>query len=324
MKTLSIFIISLAISISVYSQEYIVFEEQKGANSRELLQGLKLSLNSVELDSGDTSITLYNWFFSPQVGFNWKSLSPSLSILSQKLLNNLVIVAAPIGQTERRKSFRKLSAQELEKLEVITIDTLLGRSLLDLNKHTLPRTVYMPPLKTIQYGLIVKRGQDFYLIQSPILITYFVVSYEPVYFPNEFRNGTLAINPNNATYDFKTIDNIEKEFRKKELPHKWLEKIVDRVYLSNIDLMVPLNKSIFSFWEYPNEDVMSSLLNLKNLHEFNMGLGSFQYIDGIGIVNATLDTFLKHKILFQQKPYFKIKNINGMELDKFILQMQKR
>lgn len=317
MKILCIFIVLLTISISVYSQEYIIFEEKNTINSREVVSGLNLSLNNINLMAGDTSINLYNWFFSPQLGFKWKSVSANLSILSPKLLNNLIIVAVPINQNEQ-KNYRKLSIQELKELKIISIDSLLERALHDLNRHMQPRTVLMPPLKTLQYGLILKRNNAFYLVHSPILVAYFVVSHEPTYFPNEFRNGVLSINQKNANYDYKTISDIEKELRRNKLPHKWLEKIVNRIYLSHVDTTSSFHKPIFSFWEYPDEDVISSLLNLKQLHEFNMGLGSFQFIDGIGVVNATLDTFIKHKILFQQKPYFTIKKINGMDVDKFI------
>lgn len=322
MKILYAFIISLIISFSVCAQEYIVFEEQKGAHNSKPLQGLNMSLNHVELAAGDTCLSLYNWYLSPKAGFNWKLLSPQLSILSQKLLNNLVIVAVPLTNT--KENYKKLSYKQLQQLKIISNDTLIKRLLVDLNKHMQPRTALMPALKTLKYGLIVKRGKVHYLVQNPVLVTQFIVSHERTYFPNEYRNGTLAINPNNATYSFETIDKLDKELRKKELPRKWLEKIVNRIYLSKIDVHHQFNRPVFSFWEYPNDDVVSSLFPLKELHEFNLGLGSFQYVDGIGIINATLDTFLKHQISFQQTPYFNIKQINGLNLADYISALQKQ
>ncbi len=321
MKTLIIFLLSM-IYISANSQEYIVFEEQTGVNNRDLLKGLTLSNNNVELVAEGTSINLYNWLFSPQAGFSWETLSPSFSTLSKKLLNNLVIVAVPL-QTNQ-KSYRELSQKVLDSFNIITTDTLLARSLLDLNKHMLGRTAQMPALKTIAYGLIIKKNNIYYLVDGPILITQFITTYEPSYFPNDFRNGSLAINPENNIYDFETIDQIRRELREKNFPQKWLEKIVNRIYLAKVDKSTAFKTAVFSFWEYPNDDVESSLLNLKKLHEFNLGLGSFQYVDGVGIINATLDTFLKRKILFQQEPYFSIKRINNLSLANFLSDFNKK
>ena len=296
-------VIALFSTRVVKAQEYLVFERQKGINKKKIVHNLSLSQNEVELNSGDTILNIFNWYFTLKD--------------NNELLNQVIVTATPLIRPNDQLNLKKISKGEYNSLNILNAKALLERSLTDLKKHLGTRTNLMPPLKTISLGLIIKDDSAYYMVQQKVLVSQFTVITAPWYFPNEFKNGVLNINTQTKTYQLSEIRQIETEMKQKKLSYNFLNKIYNKIYVSSVNNNFGINAPIYNFWEFPNDDVESSLLNLPQLHEFNLGLGSFDFLPNIGVINCSLDVYLKNTILFNQKPQFNITNINSISLKLF-------
>jgi len=299
------------------AQKYIVFERQKGFNKREFKPGLQLSQNEISLKAADTNLFIFNWYYTPNIAFRWSSLDPSLTTVHDGIANRILITAVPLIAPKENLEVRKLSVAEFKTLKIISQETLLTQTLKDFYVHLNQRKNQMPPLKTIELGLVIKENNHYYMVKHKLLVSQFILRGDNWYFPNEFKNGVLNINPEIKTYQLDEILAFEKDMRKKKIPNSYLEKIYNKIYVSSVQKSEEFNNLTFKFWEYLNDDVVSSLLNIPKLYEFNLGLGSFEFLADVGIINCTLDAYLKKQISFNQTQFLKIITINSLNLKDF-------
>lgn len=311
-KILSILILNI-LTTMVNAQSYIVFERQIGINNHEFKPGLQLSQNEVTLKTIDTNLRIFNWYFSPTPAFKWSNLSTNVPITHDSITNQVLITAVPLITPRENLALRKLSLEEYGALTIISKEKLLEHTLKDFYFHFNQKRHLLPPLQTFEYGLIIKDKQDYYIVMQKVLVSRFIIRGDQWYFPNEFKSGVLNANTQIKTYQLKDILAIEKEMRSK----KMREKIYNRIFVSAIDRSPEFNDYIFHFWEYRSDDVVSSLLDIPKLQEFNLGLGSFEFLPNVGIINCTLDAYIKRKISFNVPSYFKIRSINAVKLSDF-------
>ncbi len=316
-KIAIILFLFFSFGISSIAQEYILFEKHNGLNSKEISAGLILSQNNIELKVGDTILAIYNWYYTPQNAAVWKDIGRKPVVLLDEVMNKTLITAVPIIKPGEQLQLKKLSESEFNQLNIINNNQLFERSVIDLNKHFYPRKYTMPPLKTLQYQLIIKDGTNYYLVVQPTLVSQFILGASLWYFPNEFINGVLNTNPAVKMYQFKDIEMIEKELMSKKDRTLLFPKITNKIYVSSVDEKSGFKRPVFSYWEYHDGGVESTLFNIPKLHEANLGLGSFSFLQDIGIINCTLDAYLKKKILYNQKQTFNIISINGQSLEQF-------
>jgi hypothetical protein len=312
-----IFVLLFGFKLSSTAQEYILFEKHKGINSKEVSAGLMLAQNNIELKVGDTSLTIFNFYYTPQYTTVFDNLGKKIPALLDEVKNKILVSAVPLIKPGEQLQLKKLSESEFNQLNIINNNQLFERSVIDLNKHFYPRKYSMPALKTLQYQLIIKEGANFYLVIQPTLVSQFILGASLWFFPNEFINGVLNTNPAVKMYQFKDIEVIEKELMSNKDRTILFPKITNKIYVSGIDEKSGFKRPVFSYWEYHDGGVESTLFNIPKLHEANLGLGSFSFLQDIGIINCTLDAYLKRKILYNQKQTFNIISINGQSLEQF-------
>lgn len=324
----------LSFKLSTKAQEYIVFEKQKGINSKLILPELSLSQNDIVLKSVDTNVYIFNFLYKGTDKLKWGNINPILQKYddpNKPFIDNILITAVPIVKPGEKIILKKITKEDFSKVKQVTNEELLIRSLPDLYIHLTktganqPRFyTKMPTLKTLEYRLIIKDENVYYEIQQKVLVTKFNLGYLGAYFPNQFKDGFLNYlenySPLNSrrllkTYRYQELQDKIKEMR--ETPLKNL--IYDRIYLSSIDTMPSLKKYVFNYWEYPNGDGDIETIYLKpaKLAQYHPSLGSFSFLPRIGIINCTLDYYLKNKVLFDQKINFQIMSINSLSFETF-------
>jgi len=295
-----------------YNQEFIVFERKTGLNSKQVHSNLFLSQTDVVLKSGDTTVRIFNYYYSSEkewIGpLNVKSLYENTQHL-KSLANDVLITAVPLinpGDTLLRT---KITEKELLSLNVVSPDQMLKNALPLLYTHATSRDFSMPALKTIQYKLIIKEGNQYYKITQPILVVYNLICNDLWYFPNEFKDGILTVSDRYIKkYNISDFERMRNETGNNGFLWK---KLYDRTYISNVSDDNDFNARVFSYWEFPNGDVQSISLKPKVLRQYHPGLGSFSLLPKIGIVNCTLDYYLKNQILFNQRSSFQIISVNS-------------
>ncbi|MGF1924803.1 MAG: hypothetical protein ACQUHE_11540 [Bacteroidia bacterium] len=311
----TLFIVSLTLKVD--AQKYIVFERHHGINKHEFIPGLQVSHNEVQLQALDTNLFIFNWYFTPKEGFKWSGIGRNLTSINDDIANQILITAVPLIIPKETLALRKLSLDEYKMLEITSKEQILERTLEDFHVHFTQNKNIMPPLKTLEYGLIIKDKEQYYMVRQKVLVSQFLLRGDDWYFPNEFRSGVLNTNTQIKTYQLNDILAIEKEMRPKQIPYRYLDKIYNRIFVSSINKSQEFNEFVFNFWEYLSDDAVSSLLNLTTLHDFNLGLGSFEFLPNVGIINCTLDACIKKKISYNQKSYFKIRSVNSLSLKDF-------
>ncbi|WP_316792835.1 hypothetical protein [Pedobacter frigoris] len=263
------------------------------------------------MKSGDTTLHLFNYYFTSHpkdlTPLNVKELSKSIQGLKY-VYNDILVTAVPIIKPGDTLKYTQIDPQKISSLTIIDKLALLKQAIAPIYAHATTRNFEMPALKTLEYNLIIKQGKQYFKISQPVLVVYNLICNNMIYFPNQFKDGILtASDKYSKGYnmgDFKEIaDETKNAFIWKELEN--------RTYLSETVRNNPFNLKIFSYWEFLNADVESIKLNPAVLKQYHPGLGSFDLLPKVGIVNCTMDYYLTGKILFNQKSRFKIMTVNG-------------
>lgn len=191
---------------------------------------------------------------------------------------------------------------------------MLKKSILPLYTHVTSRAFTMPALKTIEYNLIIKEGKEYFKVEQPVLVVYNLIGNDLWYFPNQFKDGLLNVSYRyTKRYHLSDFTKIRNETKNDFI---WKE-LHDRTYIADVSNQNDFKFPIFEYWEFPNGDSKSIILNPKELKQYHSGLGSFSLLPHVGIVNCTLDYYLKGRILFNQKSNFKITSINTLTPERF-------
>lgn len=326
MKKVIIIFLFIILQHTSWSQEsYLIFEKHIGINKEIISPNLFVSQNDIQLKKKDTTMQIFNFLYTTdRLKFKWGDINSSLKKFDdyKATLSNILITAVPLIKPGEKLILKKLNRKELALLKITTHKNLLEKSLPDLYVHFTEHSNNMPSLKTLDLGLIIKDGDNYFKVQQKVLTTKYILYYTQAYFPNQFKDGSLII-PNDyslvsnkpflKTYQLTDIQKMLNELKGTLI----INEIYDKIYLSSVIEMPNLKEYIFNFWEFPNGDVESIFLNPVKLKQYHPGLGSFSFLNKIGVINCSLDFYLYNKVLFNQKETFEIITINSLILEKF-------
>lgn len=327
-KTLLLFIFLLA-GLFANGQEYIVFEQQNSLNHKAVAEELSLSQNDVVIKSGDTTVQIFNLFYSSSaILYKWSKVSQSLAKfedLKLPAINNILLTAVPLIKPNEQLTLKKLTQKEFSALKIATDSSLIKDALPDLVTLLSGKWYNPPSLKTWQYGLVIKNNGEYYQVQQKVLVTKYTIAYTDAYFPDQFLRGLLVYTdvPLSSTskqiikpYRYAEIQKILAQMKSTQLT----VDVYDKTYISSVSNISGLKTPVFNYWEFPyyNGDVQSIQLNPSRIAQYHPGLGSFAYLKDIGIINCSLDYHFKKKIAYDQSLNFKIVAINSLPLNKFV------
>ena len=288
--------ILLGLSGVGHAQQYIIFERQTTINQKEIAKGIFLSQNEVMVKSKDTTLSIFNLYFSSDTSdlypLNSKNIadnSKSISFLN----NDIVITAVPLVKPGEQLQYKEISSAELAGFEIIKPLEILKKELPDLYIHATQRYYTMPSLKTLNYRLIIKDKGKYYFVKQPVLLVTNLVCSDLWYFPTEFKDGVL-----NASTKFSKsyrMPDFKKMAAETGSSFLWKE-LQNRIYLGDVDKNSDFGIPVYSYWEFLSGDAISILSEKNNLKQYQPGLGSFTLLPKFGIVNCTLDYYLKNKL----------------------------
>lgn len=276
-------------------QEYILFEKQQSLNHKMIVPGIFLSQNDVLLKHGDTTLTVFNFYFyndkTDVWGLDLKALEDSQKDISL-LRNDVLICAVPLIKPGEQLQYIKLTPAELEKLKIISIKELLLNTVPSLFTHVTTRKASMPSLKSLKYDLIIKDGTDYFKVIQPVLVSQFIIYSAEWYFPNHFKDGVLnASYPNYIkTYNMQDFDKIDNEVRRSFI---WRE-LQNRIYVSKIE-NIKAYHPIYHYWEFPGRGARRFSIKDRIFDQAHPGLGSFDFLPKIGVLNCTLYFYLQRE-----------------------------
>ncbi|HVS92230.1 MAG TPA: hypothetical protein VHE59_09375 [Mucilaginibacter sp.] len=282
MKILSVFfLLSLTfMHSSAQNNDYIVFEELSGIDT--LHEGpFKLLNNDVELSRNGKSFHIFNLYFSKHnfraYGLDRKAFTKAYDDYKQ-IENDVLITLTPLTDSLEQKMTR-LSTNELAGLHLFKPDNLLQNVIKNLygafSKNDIKPDGLSGLVRTTRYKMLIKRNGTYYRVDAPILTEYYVIDKASYLFPDGYHYGEINVASKVATkyVTGNIIDSIlhhnPSGTFNSYYPRMTIE---DRTYLSACVSTDSCN--IYTYWSYPPK-----------------GIGRFQFIEGIGIVNGTYNAF---------------------------------
>ncbi|MEJ2882264.1 hypothetical protein [Pedobacter sp. GR22-6] len=313
-KIATLTVLVLFLVLPCKSQQYIVFERKQTLTWKPVVNQILLAQNEVLTKHGDTSLSIFNLYFTSDtvdIGrLNSDTLRKEgnrLTSLSSDVLFTMVPMITPGDQLK----LKKISKNEVAALNVLSHEQVLKNIIPKLATVSEAALYEMPSLKSKDFRLIIKMRDAYFLVEQQVLSVAQVVSHVDWYFPNQFKDAVI---PYSLTYQkayrFKDIENFRKDFRDIKLIR---QQIQNRIYFSGVDTANVFHLPIYNYWESLNDDAMSIMFSSQKLEQFQPGLGSFGFIAKIGIVSCTLDYYLKKEILFDQPQNFKVISVNGLD-----------
>lgn len=304
MKTkliLSIIAIWLSLNLPTYSQKAILFDRTKGYSNTLILPGIFLSQNEAEVKRGDTTINIFNFYFSSDT-LNTHPLNADKVYKNDQLTtlyNDIVISAIPIVTPGTKLKLKQISEETYKNMKVMSKEGMLRFVLPSLRTHATTRQHQMPSLKYSDFSLIIKHNGVYYQVEHPVFVTTNLVCNDQWYFPNQFRDGILNVNEEfTKSYDISYFTNIARETKRQDFVER---ELTARIYLSKINRDNPFKMYVFDYWEFLNGDSQSIHMNLQKLKQYHPGLGSFSFLPKVGVINCTLDYYLTGKIRVNQQ-----------------------
>jgi len=285
--TLPLLIVLLSFNVSL-AQQYILFEKFKGVNKTQLGPDLYLFQNNIELQNRDTTLSIFNLYFSIDTlktyGLQLKLLGEAQKDIN-KLENDILVTLIPLTKPGEKLRFKKLSRNDIRSLSILSNQDLLSKAVnalsLKLNNNRLSA------LRSLDYNLIIKEGNDYYSIEQTVYLEFNIIYIARSFLPNEYKDGVLNIAkpPYNKTY---TWSDIEK-FGPLSYQHVW-EQLGNRNYISSIDESYS-RKPIFHFWKLTRNSSNLVDINRKIVYPGFEGLNNFYFLEKVGIINCNVDVF---------------------------------
>ncbi|MXV49948.1 hypothetical protein GS399_03115 [Pedobacter sp. HMF7647] len=313
------------ISFEASGQSYMIFEVNKGINLKKISERVSVSENVIELQAADTTLSIFNFYFTTnnfkKTGFDKEGLTKSKSGIDY-LQNDVLVSIVPLIKPGETLRIKNLTYKELQKLKAIKPEELLTMAIARLTKSIDDRNYSRPSLKTLEFNLIIKDGNAYHLIEQIPLTTFFVTCSEPWYFPNQFKDGVLNIAEANylKAYSFSDLKKIINQTYAGYIANE----LKGRIYLEKIDILKDISSApVYHYWEYPGAGPWQFSIKNRTISSSHPGLGSFLFLEKIGVVNCTLDFYLNEnwKKNFgeccQDSIHFKIKSVNNIELSSF-------
>ena len=318
---LCLLLISLT-KLSAQTSGYIVFEDRSGIDTVNV-GSFKMLNNHVELERGNKSFHIFNLYFSKHnfrcYGLDRKAFTEANDDF-HRIENDVLITLTPLTDSLERK-MTPIATDDVERQHLIKPEDLLQEAIKNLfgsfSRNDIARKGSLPEIiKTTRYKMLIKRGGKYFRINAPILTEYYLIDAANYLFPDQYHYGEInASTPGQTRYvTGEIVDSIlHRNSSGTANSYFPVETIARKTYLSSY--CAEDGCAIFTYWVYP------SRLNGP------LGIGRFQFIVGIGIVNGTYGTFfdrnfimhLENNLVTTVDDYngplvMKIKSINGLSL----------
>lgn len=320
MKKVFYLVVLILFSSISQAQQTIVFEKQLGIQKKRVLPNLWLFQNDINLVAQDTTLSIFNLYYSPDstttYGLNLPALLESKTDV-KKLMNDILITAIPLVKPGEKLSFTKLSTTEIKNLNIADHTKLLSQAIPVLYSNITSRNYSLPSIKTMQYDLVIKVKNEYLKVNQPVVVLYYIIYPENAYFPNQFKDGVLNVGRLSFAkeYAYKDFEKIASEVKQSYI---WNE-LTGRVYIAKIDTSYSLNP-IYHYWEFLGRGPRMFSIKNRTIGRGQPVLGNFQFLEKVGIINCTLDFFLKSKwaqnmgeCCWNEPASFKIISINSLD-----------
>lgn len=269
-------------SLSIYAQaQYVIFEE-KPLFDTTLVSPFKLRQTHVELlnkTARHRTLNIYNLYYSKyafdgggidKIGFK-KALTDYKSFG-----NDILILITPLTDSLNNKLI-KLQSAEIAKLNIIPNDDLLRTAIKNLyaafTHGEIAGSQNPYTLTSKKYGLIIKKGNDYYKVNATVQTQMFLIDTEQYLFPNQYHDGEInaSLPINTAYFNEKKISQLRKEYDNIDKAGKLFK---DRIYPAGIDSVAGIYPAI-KYISYPL-----------------YGIGAFYFYQGLGIINGSFDQYI--------------------------------
>ncbi|HTK21555.1 MAG TPA: hypothetical protein VL442_18680 [Mucilaginibacter sp.] len=328
------FLILLSGKLLAQNANYIVFEDNDRLDT--VQEGrFKLLSTHVKLIRGSKAekrFDIFNLYFSPNsfraFGLDRKALVKGYSDFRQ-IENDVLITLTPLTDSLSFKT-TKLKSDEINNLHLVQWGDLLQEAVTSLcssfSVNDISQEYTFKPIKTKGYKMLIKRNNVYYRVDSPVLTEFYLIDVASYLFPDGYHYGEINVAEPSLT-NYVTGPMIDSILRHNPSGTKNgyypMETISRRTYLSSYNKQDSCN--IYTYWAYP--------VGLNGLS----GIGRFQFIQGIGIVNGTYSSFFDKNFIIHLEnslitpfddyngPFMmKIESVNGMSLKELCQRIYKR
>lgn len=322
-KLILLLILLLNSSLYSYSQEFVLFSRHQGIPWKKITPQIILSENEVTVGAKDTTVSIFNLYYTSDSTRLYHLQSKDLKLQKnglKALSNDILITLVPLVSPGESLRLKKITNNEFKKLNVVSHTQLLSKALPKLYAHATQDLYTMPSLKSREYHLVIQENGNHYLVEQPVISVIHLICADNWYFPNQFKEGIISVAQSHMkAYTIGDIRNIQTESNNNLETRK---QVYNRIYFSGMDKTSVPGLSVYNYWEMLNDDAWSIKVIKGDIKQYHPGLGSFSFLPKIGIVNCTLDYYLKGEIRYNQRNNFKIQSVNGFsptELGKKII-----
>lgn len=315
------FLIVLSGRCIAQNAEYIVFEDNRPDTIQ--VGSFKLLSNHVKLfkdDKAEKQFDIFNLYFSPNnfhaFGLDRKALAKGYTDFHQ-VKNDVLITLTPLADSLSFK-VTKLKPGEVNELHLVKWNDLLQEAVKGLcssfSENDIGQEYAFKPIKIMDYKMLIKKNGSYYRVNSPVLTEFYLIDTASYLFPDGYHYGEIDVASSYRT-NYVTGTMVDSILRRNPSGTKNdyfpIKNIARRTYLSSC--VRQDNCSIYTYWVYPASGVK--------------GIGRFQFIEGIGIINGTYNGFfdknfivhLENNLITPSDDYngpfvMKVISVNGLPL----------
>jgi hypothetical protein len=274
--------------------QYVVFEEHSIQDTINVAP-FNLVYNHVKLADSlkrTSGLDILNLYFSK---YNFKAYGLDRKAFVQgatdfkKFENDVLITFTPLTDSLKYKMV-KLSNDEVKNLTIVKPEELLQIAIKNLYRcfttNDIAGDEIPGVIKSTKYKLLIKKGNTFYRVNTQVLTEYYLINRASYLFPSQYHYGEINVGNKDQTRYFSGQD-IREILR--QVPSGTMNDyypsitIARGIYLSSVELID--NCNVYTYWSYPT------------YFEGIPGIGRFQFIEGVGIVNGIYGAYLVKNFL---------------------------
>ena len=314
-------------SLQAQTAKYILYDDS-GKFDLTNIAGVKLLSTHIILSKDGTEEKWFNIFnlyyttnnFKP-FGLDRQALAKSFDDFHE-FKNDVLVTMSPLTDG-LEKNQTKLSPADLNKLTILSYADLLQEAIkalyLSFSVNDIKREYSTRPIKTLQYKLLIKRNGDYFRVNCPVLVEFYLIDAESNLFPDGYHYGEINLaSEQQTTYVSGTIvDSILHKNPSGTNNSYYPRRFIGRRTYPSARIRKD-SCDVYTYWTYP--------IGLDGV----MGIGRFQFIPGIGVINGTYTSYfdknfithLENNIIKPSDDYngpflMKVKSINGITLKAF-------
>jgi|GEM_PF-2481776 len=322
-KTLKIVLLLLLPLTTIAQEKYILFEDGHAFDTVKV-GSFKLLNNHVTLSLDSESrraFNILNLYFSKYDfkahGLDSKAFSLAIND-GDRLNNDVLITLTPLTDSLGNK-IKKMGS--LKNLEILRPEELLQIAIRNLHRCFTENDVAKDDIpgviKSLKYRVIIRKRNSYYLVTAPVLTEFYLIDRQSYLFPSQYHYGEINIGDRSQTTYFNgfDIDSIlHKTMSGTSNDYYPIRTIARKTYISSGGSVDGLNS--YTYWSFPT--YTGGL----------PGIGRFQFIEGVGIINGTYGNYFdKHFLVTLENnnlledhngPFrMKVLTINGLDLKQY-------